>query len=353
MPDGDTEKTESATPKKRDEARKQGQVMVSQDLNRAVQLLVVLFVLHFMGSNLYVEFSRVFREQLGNQLTMEITESSAMSSIKELFLKATELLAPFFIAIVVCMVAVIVAQTGFRITFETLQIKFSKLNPLNGVKKIFSLRSVVKLFWSVIKVTLLGWIVYQTLADRLIELGELGGCELYTILEYCFSLLFLILFRLGLALLLLALFDFLYQKWQFEKDLKMTKQEVTDENKQMLGDPLIKRRIRQAQFAIFKQRLSETVPEATVVVTNPTTYAVAIKYEKGKMEAPLVVAKGMNFVAERIKTLARESNIPIVENKMLAQTLYRTVEVGREIPSRLYRAVAEVLSYVYRLKGKI
>lgn len=353
MPETDGEKTESATPKKRDEARKQGQVVVSQDLNQAVQLLIVLMVFHLAGSTLFVEFSAFFRENLGNRLNMQITDSTVLYAFKELFLKALELLAPFMITIIVVMVGLNMAQSGIKVTFEKLKINFGKLNPINGIKKIFSLRSVVKLLASVLKVTLLGWIVYQTLEGKMVEIGELGGCDLYTILEYCFSLLFVILFRLGLALLILALFDFMYQKWQYEKDLKMTKQEVKDEAKQTMGDPLIKKRIRQAQFEMYKQRLSESVPDATVVVTNPTHFAVAIKYEKGEMDAPKVVAKGMNLIAERIKTLAREHNVPIVENKMLAQTLYRTVEVGSEIPSRLYRAVAEVLSYVYQLKGRV
>jgi len=224
---------------------------------------------------------------------------------------------------------------------------------VNGLKKLFSFRSIVKLGWAVLKVALLAWIVYVSLDGRLKEIAGLGASDLASILKYCFSLLFVILFRIALALIALSVFDYLYQKWQYEKDLKMTKQEVKEENKDTMGDPLIKRRIRQAQFQMYRQRLSETVPKSTVVVTNPTHYAVAIRYERGAMDAPVVAAKGMNLIADRIKQLARKHGIPIVENRILAQALYRTVAVGGEVPPRLYRAVAEVLTYVYRLKGKL
>ncbi|MHC4944479.1 MAG: flagellar biosynthesis protein FlhB [Planctomycetota bacterium] len=353
MATGDTERTEKATARRRHEARKKGQVAVSQDLNRAFQMMVLLLVFHMVGCHLYLQFRGVLTTHLHDRLNIDINEAMALQMLKEGILKVGELLFPFFIAIFVFMIAINVAQVGFKISTEVLKINVAKLNPVKGIRKIFSLRSVVKLMWSVLKVTVLAWVVYLSLRDKLTEIAGLGGCDLTTILGYCFSLLFLILFRVGLALIALAIFDYIYQKWQYEKDLKMTKQEVKEERKDLLGDPLIKRRIRQAQYQQFKQRLAESVPAATVVVTNPTTYAVAIKYERGEMDAPQVVAKGMNMIANRIKALAREHAVPIVENKILAQTLYRTVEVGGEVPPRLYRAVAEILSYVYRLKGKL
>lgn len=352
MSDGDTDRTERATAKKRQDARKKGQVVVSQDLNRAFQMMIVLIVFQQVGYHIYLEFMSMLRVNLSDRLVMDINESTALYTIKDTFLKAVELLLPFFVSIVVLMVAINIAQVGFKISFETVRLNIGKLNPIKGLKKIFSLRSAVKLIGSVLKVVVLAVVVYASLKDRMSEIGSLGGCSLTEILTYCFSLLFLILFRLGLALIVMGLFDYMYQKWQYEKDLKMTKQEVKDELKQTLGDPLVKKRVRQVQFEMFKQRLMEQVPEATVVVTNPTHYAVAIKYDRGVMDAPLVVAKGMNLIAERIKEIARDHTIPIVENRVLAQTLYRTVDVGREVPPDLYRAVAEVLTYVYKLKGK-
>jgi flagellar biosynthetic protein FlhB len=353
MASSDSERTEKATPRRRHEARKKGQVAVSQDLNRAFQMMVLLLVFQVVGCHLYLQFRGVLKDHLHDRLTMDVNEATALLVLKEGILKVGELLFPFFIAIFVFMIAINIAQVGFKITPEVMRMNLNKLNPIKGIRKIFSVRSVVKLFWSVMKVAVLAWVVWFSLKDKLIEIAGLGGCNLTTILGYCFSLLFIILFRVALALIVLAIFDLVYQRWQYEKDLKMTKQEVKEERKDLLGDPLIKRRIRQAQYQQFKQRLTEAVPSASVVVTNPTTYAVAIKYERSEMDAPKVVAKGMNLIASRIKDLARDHAIPIVENKILAQTLYRTVEVGGEVPPRLYRAVAEVLSYVYRLKGKL
>ncbi len=353
MPGGDTDKTEKATAKRRDEARKKGQVAVSKDLNKAFQLMVVLLLFHFVGFHLYQSFSHALRGYLGTQLTVQMTDATAMNFFQGALLKAGTMLFPFFLTIMVMMVVINVAQVGFKLSFETMTLNLGKLDPIKGFKKIFSLRSVVKLFWSIAKVSVLVLVVYLSLKDRLVEIGELGSCGLFDILKYCFALLFLILFRVGLVLLVLGVFDYLYQKWQYEQDLKMSKEEIKEELKQTIGDPLIKRRIRQTQIKMFKQRMMEKVPEATVVVTNPTTYAVAIKYERGEMDAPLLMAKGMNLIADRIKALGREHGIPILENRMLAQTLYRTVDVGGEIPPRLYRAVAEILTYVYKLKGKV
>jgi flagellar biosynthetic protein FlhB len=353
MPGGDTDKTEKATAKRRDEARKKGQVAVSQDLNRALKMMVCLMVFHLVGFHLYMELTTSLRESLSNRLTLEMADPVALSAFKGMVLKSIELLLPFFLAIIAVMLAANIAQVGFKISSETMALNLSKLNPIKGIKKIFSLRSVMKLVWSVLKVLVLALVVYLSLKDRMLEIGELSDQSLPEILAYCFSLLFLILFRIGIVLIILAVFDYAYQRWQYEQDLKMSKEEVKEELKQTIGDPLIKRRIRQAQVKMFKQRMMESVPKATVVVTNPTTYAVAIKYERGGMNAPVVVAKGMNLIAEKIKSIGREHNVPIVENKMLAQTLYRTVEIGSEIPTRLYRAVAEILTYVYKLKGKV
>lgn len=353
MPEGDGEKTEKATPKRRDEARKKGQVAVSQDLSRAFQLMAAVVTLHFIGFWIFIKISQTIQVHLKDRFFLEMSDSVAVGAFKSAMTTALEILAPFFLTIIVTLLAVNISQVGFKITPETMKLNLGKLNPIKGLKKLVSLRSVMKLTWSIAKVTALALVVYWSLKDRITEIAGLGGCGLFDILRYFFSLLFVILFRVALVLIILAFFDYLYQKWQYEKDLRMTKHEVKEEMKQTIGDPVIKRRIRQAQLKMFKQRMMEKVPEATVVVTNPTHYAVAIKYVRQEMNAPTVVAKGMNLIAEKIKSIARKHNVPLVENKMLAQTLYRTVEVGDEVPPRLYRAVAEVLTYVFRLKGKL
>ncbi len=353
MAGGDTEKTEKATAKRKNEARNKGQVAVSKDLNRAFQMMICLVVFNMAGYRLFEGFSSGLREHLGNQLTMEMTDRYAMFLFENALLKAFSLLFPFFAAIITFMIAINFAQVGIKISTQTIKLSIDKLNPINGIKKLFSLKSLVKIVASVLKVAVLALVVYFSLRNRIDEIGGLGGCDLEEILSYCFSLLFLILFRVGVVLIILGLIDYMYQKWNHEKELRMTKQEVKEERKQMMGDPKIKSRIRQIQFGIFKQRMMQQVPESTVVVTNPTTYAVAIKYERGEMNAPLVVAKGMNLIADKIKSLAKENDIPLVENKALAQTLYRTVGVGDEVPQKLYRAMAEVLTYVYKLKDRI
>lgn len=353
MPGGDTDRTEKATPKRRDEARKKGQVAVSKDLNHALQMMLMLLLFQVMGYWVSLRFTGALREYLGARLPVEMNDSTALDFLRDTVSKCMDLLLPFFVTLVVFMILLNTAQVGLKVSFEPLELDLGRLNPVKGLQKLFSMRAGVKLFWSVLKVAVLAAVVYWSLEDRLAAFGGLGDADLLEILRYVFSLLFLILFRVGLALVVLGVFDYLYQRWQYEEDLKMTKEEVKEELKQTIGDPLVKRRIRQVQYRMFRQRIMEKVPEATVVVTNPTAYAVAIKYERGVMNAPVVVAKGMNLIAQKIKEIGRKHGVPIVENRVLAQTLYRTVDVDAEVPPRLYRAVAEVLTYVYKLKGRL
>jgi len=356
MPGGDDgDKTEKATSKRRSEAREKGQVAISADLNSAFQLIVGLVLFNYLGVNLYYQFRSTLNDYLGGHLISATKMSSlgALNAMKSIMGNLVEILLPFFGVLMVMMLAINIMQVGFKISPQTLGFKLEKLNPISGIKRICSLRSVMKLLWSLLKVGLLTLVVCMSIKGKIMDMGQLGDSTLLEILTFFFSLLFLVLFRIAIILLVLAIFDYAYQKWQYEKDLRMSKEEIKEEVKQTLGDPKMKGRIRQAQATMARNRMMDKVPEATVVVTNPTHYAVAIKYDRGVMEAPVVVAKGMNLIAEKIKSVAKDNNVPLVENRMLAQTLFRTVEIGGEIPPRLYRAVAEILTYVYKLKGKV
>lgn len=350
----DGDKTEKATPKRREESRNKGQVAVSMDLNGAIHLMVGVALLYYIGVNIYHQLSGSLMQYLGQNLATNrtVNDAMALSEFNNAMFSCIRILTPFLGVIAFMMIAANILQVGLKFSTETLKIKFDKLNPINGIKKLFSLRSVMKLLWALLKVGVVSLTVWLSVRGKITEMGPMGDSSLIEILIYFFAFLFKVLFRVSIILLILAFFDWAYQKWQYEKDLMMTKEEVKEENKQALGDPKIKGRIRQVQMEMARKRMMSDVPEATVVVTNPTHFAVAIKYERGEMEAPLVVAKGMNLIAEKIKSIARDHDIPLVENKMLAQTLYRTVEVGDEVPPRLYRAVAEILTYVYKLKGK-
>jgi len=230
--------------------------------------------------------------------------------------------------------------------------KLSKLNPLQGIKKLFSLKSLNELVKSLVKVTIVGWVSVKTVMADLDSIPGLMQLGVYDILAFIGKVAFRIGLYTCLVLIVLAIFDYIFQRWQHEKGLKMSKQEVKDENKMTEGDPAVKARIRSIQREMAQRRMMEAVPEATVVITNPTHLAIALKFESD-FHAPVLVAKGAGKLAERIREVARANDVPVVEQKPLARTLYKAVEIGDFIPAELYRAVAEILAYVYRIKGLV
>ncbi|MCK4788040.1 MAG: EscU/YscU/HrcU family type III secretion system export apparatus switch protein, partial [Desulfobacteraceae bacterium] len=244
-------------------------------------------------------------------------------------------------------------QVGVMFTLEPVIPKFSKISPLKGLGRLFSKQSFMELFKSVAKLAIVGVIAYWTVKGEMDRFLDLGGMGVAAIALYILKVILKIFLRVCVVMVFLAVLDYAFQKWQFEQQLKMTKHEVKEEFKRSEGDPLIKSRIRRIQLEMARRRMMQEVPKADVVVTNPVRLALAIRYDRAVMNAPEVVAKGSELVAERIKALAKKHDIPIVENKGLAQDLYRMVEIGSEIPSALFQAVAEVLAYVYRLKGKL
>ncbi len=353
MPEtGGQERTEKATPKRRRDARKKGQVAQSRELPSVMILMTALVFFYFAGSWIFGSFLQVIGGVYGHLDTLRLDAVSEVNAFSmEIFKKVLLILIPFFVPILIAGMAGNIGQIGFEIHGEPMRPKLTRLNPIAGLKKLVSLRSMVELVKSVIKILFIGGIAFGIVKNEITAMPALMQQEVVEILLFIGRVAFKIFFFVCLALIVLAFFDYVYQRWQYEQSLKMTKQEVKDERKQIEGDPKVKGRIRRVQLELARRRMMEAVPEADVVITNPVHLALALKFDAAKMIAPTIVAKGSGYVAERIKEIARIHQVPIIENKPLAQALHKMVEIGDFIPVELYRAVAEVLAYVYRLKG--
>jgi flagellar biosynthetic protein FlhB len=346
------EKTESPTPRRREEAREKGQVARSNDLSAALLLLGGMIGLRFMGPNIMAVLIRSFRENL------DVTDPSAFVSADVVSITASIGMAllsaagPIMLLLVLLAVVSNVLQIGLRFTTQPLQPKLDKLNPITGFSRIFSARTVVQFVINLLKLGIVTLVAYYGIRGRMDQIMLALGVSGWPQLILISTVLYQLGLQLAFALLLIALLDFGWQRYKFERDLRMSKQEVKEEMRRMEGDPILKQRRRRMQLAAAMQHIRTTVPTADVVVTNPTELAIAIKYDAHQMSAPKVVAKGADFLAKRIREIAIQNAIPIVERKPLAQALYKTVEVGREVPEEFYKAIAEVLAYVYKLSGK-
>jgi len=351
--DNQQEKTERATPKRREEARKKGNVAKSIEINSSVVLITLLLVLQFGGGYIFNQISLYTRFLFENFDTMSVNQDNLSGYIGLAGMALLKIIGPIvFIILAVSLVANI-AQVGPMISSEAISPKFNKLNPISGFKKIlFSRKSLVELVKNIFKILLIGTVAYVTIKGDIQEYIPLMDKEPSQIFKFVCYATFKVGIRIALVLLALSIFDFMFQKWEFEKSIRMTKQEIKEEYKQLEGDPQIKARIRSIQREMARRRMIQEIPEADVVVTNPTEIAVALKYDTKEMDAPVVLAKGKGKIAERIKEIAIEHNIPIVENKPLAQALFKATEIGDEIPEEFFQTVAEVLAYVYRLKNK-
>lgn len=348
------EKTETATAKKRRDARKKGQVMKSAEIITALVLLVAFFSLKLFGGLIYeriTTFSEVMLTEYAaaaGGITPQIMYSLYFDAGIAFLLSAGPILAIVFITAF----AANVAQVGFQFSSEPLQFKPDRLSPVNGFKRMFSSKALFNLFKSLGKVLIVGYVAYSYVNSKAAELTLLMGADIRTIERRGIDMILDLAFRICAAILVLAAVDYAWQWRQYEQELKMTKQEVKEEYKQMEGDPKIKSKIKEKQRKISMQRMMSDVPKADVVITNPTHFAVAIRYDLGEADAPVVLAKGADYVARRIRKLAEESGVAVVENKPLARALYETVDVGRKIPVELYHAVAEVLAFVYNMRKK-
>ncbi|GAW92933.1 flagellar biosynthesis protein FlhB [Calderihabitans maritimus] len=344
------EKTEEATPHRRQEVRKKGQVAKSTDLNASVVLMTVVLLL-FMLQDYYIDqLSRYFTYLLSDNLQGQLSEANLGALATHTTVLFFKLTAPIFGVAIMAGLAVNLAQVGFLHSPEVIKPKLQNINPAEGFKRIFSRRSLVELVKAVLKVTIISLIILGLIKNRFQDLLLVVQADLYQGLALVNEVLFRTVGGVVLAFLVLALVDFVYQKFEFRQRIKMTRHEVKEELKQTEGDPHIRSRLREKQRELARHRMMQKVPEATVVITNPTHLAVALRYERKEMDAPVVVAKGAGSVARRIVEIAEEHEVPVVENKPLAQVLYRDVEIGEEIPPELYQAVAEVLAMLYSLK---
>ncbi|QCK82542.1 flagellar biosynthesis protein FlhB [Geobacillus kaustophilus NBRC 102445] len=347
------EKTEKATPRKRQEVREKGQVAKSGDVVSASVLLASFLALFLAGEYERDGLLRLFTRALSDSASPSLTIDSLHRLFLDWLSHAALLLAPLFAAAVLAAGLANFLQIGALFTVEPLKMDWNRLNPVQGMKRLFSLRALVELLKSVLKAGIIGAVVFAALLAERSELAALVSKTPGEALTVVGGLTV----KMGLyaagALLFLALFDYLYQRFEFEKSIRMSKQDIKDEYKKTEGDPLIKSRIKQKQREMAMRRMMQEVPNADVVITNPTHYAVALKYEDGKMEAPVVVAKGADYMAMKIKEVAKTHGVVTVENHPLAQALYRQTEVGDMIPEAFFKAVAEILAYVYRLKGNV
>lgn len=351
------EKTEPATQKKLDDARKEGKVAKSKDLTQGIDLLVLFLLIKVFIGYMGERFMILFHSTLGrmaefmsvnqNHISMQAFSIVLNNAIIELLL----LIWPFLVFGFVITFIVTVYQVGWKVTAKPMEPKLSKFNPINGFKRIFSKDSLFELLKSIIKVGVIAYVAYTNLVEEADNLFVLYEISLNQAIALVGNIIIEFGIEISIVFIVIGIIDYMYQKWKFGEDMKMTKQEVKDEYKNTEGDPQIKGRIRQKMREASQRRMMQDVPKADVVITNPTHFAVAIKYDAEVSKAPIVVAKGEDYLAQKIKEVARENNVEIVENKPLARMLYHNVDIGAEIPPELYQAVAEVLAMVYHMKN--
>ena len=346
----DPSKTEQATPKRKQEARERGQIARTVELNTAINLLTAIITIRYEGPYLLNSMGKltVFTyENLSADFGMENVYSYTIFYMMEIF----KMVAPILMMMLIVGLIVNYMQVGVLFTIQPLTPKLSKISPIAGFQRLFSRRSLIEFVKSMLKLTVIAWLGYEGVKSalpQLIPAMDMQGAEA---IKFVGELTSNILTRIIIALLVIAALDFLYQRWEYGESLKMSKQEIKDEFRQAEGDPMIKARIRQIQREMARRRMFESIPKATVVITNPTHVAVALEYKDG-MQSPVVLAKGERVIAEKIKEVARKHNVPIVENPPLARTLLKQCPVGAPISPDLFEAVAEVLAFVYRMNRK-
>ncbi|WP_058304658.1 flagellar biosynthesis protein FlhB [Gorillibacterium timonense] len=346
------EKTEPATPKKRREAREKGQVAKSQELPGALVLLACFASFSLFGGFMKERYIKLFQSTFQDYLLTDITIPNVVSLFGNLAKEGLLLLTPVFMVGVLVALLANFMQVGVLFTGDPLKMKFSKINPIEGFKRMFGMKALVEFLKSILKMTIIGIVVYQTFWSERGQMLVLGHVPLREIVGYVADLTVGLGIKIGFILVVLGALDYFYQKFEYEKNLRMSKQDIKDEYKKTEGDPLIKGKIREKQRRMAMQRMMQEIPNADVIITNPTHFAVALKYDSNEMAAPRVIAKGADYVALKIKEKGKEHGIVLMENKPLARALYSQVEIGQAIPAELFQAVAEVLAYVYKLKGK-
>ncbi len=348
------EKTEKATPKKRQDARKKGQVLKSQDVSAALALLLLFMCLMFWAPTMFAKIVDFLNQALYRNI---LVDTVSIETVLKIYQDTMKEMA--FVVLPIMVLAMIVGiganflQFGLLFTTETLKIDLKKMDPIKGIKKIISVRAIINLIKSLLKVAFLGsvtTIIIWTNLEQVLSLALKSPWETLTTVAYLSGIMGI---AAAIMLFIISILDYFYERYEYEKQLKMSKQDVKDEHKNAEGDPLIKSKIKQRQREMSMRRMMQEVPKADVVITNPTHYAIALKYDENSMDAPRIVAKGTDFVAQKIKLVAKEHDVIMVENRPLARAMYDQVQIGDQVPEEFFKAVAEVLAYVYRIKRKI
>lgn len=344
------EKTEKPTPKKRRDSRKKGQVAKSSDVNTALILTMVFLFLLFFGKPFVHGLSQIFQQSFRNHVLMDVNEQTIHTMFTGLTVKAAKTAGPIMLVAFLAAIVSNYLQIGFLFSPESMQPKFERINPLKGLKRIYSLRAVVELIKSVLKIAVTVGVTFLFLwleRDKLLSLSQTEVADAAGIIGNLAVKMGIVA---SVVLIFISMIDYVYQRYDHEKNLRMSKKEVKDEHKKMEGDPQIKQKIKEKQQQMSMQRMMEEIPKADVVITNPTHYAVALKYDSYEMDAPSVIAKGADYMALRIKKVASSNDIVMLENRPLAQALYKQTDIGHMIPESFFQAVAEILAYVYQLQ---
>ena len=348
----DLEKTEEPTPRKLEDARKEGNVPKSMEFSGFIILfissLILIFYIKYITSDLEEYF-----QYISSLMGMELTQRKFYTLVLNTLFYVFEIMLPIMLIIVIAGIIANVSQIGFLFTIKPVIPNFEKINPIKGFKKLFSIKTFVESLKTVLKVSIAFVVGYYLFLQFLNEIPKLALMNILEQIKWFDKKSVILIFSMLGVFFVFALIDFIYQRYSYKKSLRMSKQEIKDEFKQTEGNPEVKAKIRQIQREMAKKRMISEVPKADVVITNPTHYAVAIRYDKNKEDAPRVLAKGVDNLALKIKEIARMHNIMIVENPPLARELYRFVEVGEIIPPKLFKAVAEVLAYVYKAKRMV
>jgi len=345
------ERTEQATERRREETRKRGQVARSIEINSAFILLVGFFVLLVFRKHIVSELSSIMRGFFTLSSGYTLHPANAQNLMIDMMGRYFTIMLPMFVILAAAGILINVIQVGFLFTGYPLVPRLDKIDPLQGIRRMFSRRSFETLIRNILKIVVVGWIAYTAVKGMIGTIMGVAGSSAPQVIAFTGKSVFSITMKILIGYGILAVIDYAFQRWDYEKSMMMTRQEIREELKHLEGDPLLRARIRSVQREMARRRMMEEVPKAEVVITNPTEIAVAIRYDPGIM-APIVIAKGRKLIAERIRIIAAEAGVPIVENVTLAQALYRAVDIGHFIPGDLFTAVAEVLAYVYQLKGK-
>ena len=356
MADGEEsfeERSEQATQQRREDFRKAGQVAQSRELAGILIIMGVSLVFYFMSRQFLEEVFSLFSTAFTDHIAAARHDGDLVPALKFALGKAMYLLLPVFGITVLMGVGATVGQIGFLTAWDHLQPDLQRINPMAGFSKLFSMRSLVEGIKSLVKIIIVGTVAFLIIKKELVFTPQVVQLSIGQIFGYMGQVAFRLVAGISALMALMAALDYGYQRWDLEKRMRMTKQEVKEEFKQREGDPLIKSRIKRIQRELAQKRMMDSVPKADVIITNPTHIAVALQYDRVNMAAPVMVAKGADLIAEKIKEIARKHNVPVVENKPLARNLFKNLKIGHPVPRSLYNAVAEVLAYVYKLKGKI